>query len=135
MSQMADVRCWIKVIDNATGKTVANGTEFGGPGSVTVEYHAKNEGDKNTGNFWIVGSLYRDGVKITPDGKPNVVPAEKISNLEPGQSLVRKHTQSEGGKGLISYSAKMLGDIGNLVNESNEANNKAEFKFAFLHIT
>lgn len=132
MPQIADVKCSIKVTQEPSGAIVANGAETDA-GTVTVHYVVKNVGTKATGQMTVVGSLYRDGVKVQPNGAPNVVPAQQIS-LAAGAQFARDIKVSEAGKGLIRYSARLLGDVGDFVNESDETNNKARIDFDFLHI-
>jgi hypothetical protein len=69
-----------------------------------------------------VGSLFRNNVKVTPGGQPNVVPAQTIM-VQPGTVWVREFTVSETNYGTASYKASILGDVGNLVNEEDEGNN------------
>lgn len=133
MAQLPDVFCWIKVIDGATGKVVPNGKDLP-PGTATVRYVVANDSNKVAGPLTIVGSLYRDGVKVTPAGQPNVVPSQQIT-LQPNQVWKKEYTVSEGGKGLVSYSAKLFGDVTGAVNEEDETNNKAQYAFGFLNIT
>jgi hypothetical protein len=130
---LPDVKCSIKVTQEPSGSSVPNGAEIG-PGTVTVHYVVKTDSIRPVGPLTVVGSLYRDGVKVTPDGAPNVVPAQQ-TQVSKGNPFEKKYTLSEGGKGLVKYSARILADVGNFVNESDESNNKARVDFAFLHIT
>jgi hypothetical protein len=134
MAQLPDVFCWIKVIDDATGKVVPNGKDLGAPGKAIVRYVVANDSNQVAGPLTIVGSLYRDGVKVAPSGQSQVVPAQQIT-LQPNQVWKKEYAVSEGGKGLVSYSARLLGDVGGAVNEEDESNNKAQQAFGFLNIT
>ena len=136
MSQLPDVHCWIKVIDGATGRMVGNGKDLGVPGSAVVRYVVANDSDRTVGPMWVVGSLYRDGVRVRPEGRKNVVAAQQIT-LQPREVWKHEHTVSEGTttRGLVSYSARILGDGGAVLNEQDETNNRAQQAFGFLRIT
>ncbi len=127
--QLPDAFAWIKAIAEANGKVLADGAEVGSPAKVTVRYSIANDSHKATGTITVVGTLYRDGVKVKPGGQPNVVPAQQI-NLQPGQVWVKEYTVDEAaGGGVVSYKAGLLADVGAFVAEDDEKNNKASRSF------
>src|SRR4051794_31100207 len=112
MSQLPDVSCLIKVINNSDGKTLQNGgTIFGQPGEATVRYVVINDSDKPAGPLTIVGSLFRNEVRVQPSGQPNVVPAQQVT-LQPKQMWKQEFPISEFNSSP-SYRASMLVDVGN----------------------
>lgn len=129
MAQLPDVYCWIKVIDDATGKTLADGGEIFSPGKAIIRYVVANDSNKPAGPLTVVGTLYRNGVKVMPGGQPNVVPAQQIT-LQPNQIWKKEYVVSELSS-LVPYVAKLLGDVGNFVNEEDEANNQTKKSFSF----
>jgi hypothetical protein len=124
MPEFPDVSCLIKVI-NSDGKRVKDGGLIWA-GTATVRYVIFNDSHQTAGPLMIVGTLSRDGVPVKPNGKP-VVPAQLIT-LQPDQIWTSEFevTQNDFAAG---YVAKMLGDVGNLVDEEDEANNKAKTTF------
>jgi len=136
MPLLPDVQCWIKVVDGSTGRAVPNGKDLGVPGNAVVRYVVANDGDRPAGPLWIVGSLYRDGVRIRPDGRPNVVPAQQVQ-LQAREVWKHEHSVSEGreARGLVSYSARILVDGGAVLNEDDATNNRAQQAFGFLNMT
>ena len=129
MAQLPDVYCWIKVIDDATGKVLSDGGEIFPGRKAIVRYVVTNDSNKQIGPLTVVGTLYRNGVKITPNGQPNVVPAQQIT-LQPNQIWKKEYVVSESGS-LVPYVAKIFGDVGGFVNEEDEANNQAQRSFRF----
>jgi hypothetical protein len=128
MTQLTDLNCWIKVINDGSGKSEPDGTQFIPPGTVVVRYSFANDSHK-AASLWVVGTLSRDGVTVKPNGQPNVVPAQQVT-VQPGEVWSKEHTVSEGGNAF--YKAKLLADPGNWVNEEDEKNNKATKTFSFL---
>jgi hypothetical protein len=133
MPQLPGVHCWIKVIGGATGRTVPNGKDLGVPGTAVVRYVVANDSDRSVGPLWIVGSLHRDGVRVRPGGRQNVVAAQQIT-LQPREVWKHEHEVSESGAtpGLVSYSARILADGGTALNEHDESNSRAQQDFGFL---
>jgi hypothetical protein len=136
MSLLPDVQCWIKVIDGSTGRAVANGKDLGVPGSAIVRFVVANDGDRPAGPMWIVGNLYRDGVRVRPAGRQNVVPAQQVE-LQAREVWKQEHAVSEGrdAKGLVSYSARILVDGGAVLDEDDATNHRAQHAFGFLNIS
>jgi len=133
MAQLPDVSCWIKVIDDSTGKVVPDGAGIeyttGAPPKVIVRYVVANDGDQPVGPLTVVGALFRDGVRVQPGGQPNVVPAQQIT-IQPKQSWKHEHTVSEASTKTVQFVASMLGDVGNFFKEEDEANNRAKSSFS-----
>ena len=128
MSQLPDVSCVIKVINNFDGKTLpSGGTIFGQPGEATVRYVVINDSDKLAGPLTVVGSLFRNNLRVQPNGQPNVVPAQQIT-LQPKQMWKQEFSVSEFNSSP-SYRASMLVDVGNFVNEDDETNNSVKTTF------
>lgn len=132
MTQLPDVHGWIKVIDDKSGKAQPDGKVFLNHQEVTVRYSLANDSHQIAGPLTVVGALYRDGVKVQPNGQSNVVPAQQIT-LQPGQVWSKEHHLSESlGPGVTHlYTASLLGDVGNFVNEEDEKNNRAKITFSF----
>jgi hypothetical protein len=124
MPDLPDVFCWIKFINQTTGKEVPSGSlidQFTSTG-VTVRYVVANDSNKPTGQFVVVGSLQKDGVKLS-----NPVPAAWIQ-LQPKEIWKHEHPISFDN---ATYVAKILGDVGNFHTEETENNNMAEAWFGF----
>jgi hypothetical protein len=136
MPPLPDVQCWIKVIDGVTGRAVANGKDLGVPGTAIVRFVVANDGDRPAGPMWIVGALYRDGVRLRLTGREHVVPAQQVE-LQAREVWKHEHAVSEGrdAKGLVSYSARILVDAGAVLNEDDATNHRAQHAFGFLNIT
>lgn len=130
MAQMPDVSCWIKVIEDSTGKVLPEGGEILPPGKAIVRYVVANDSNKPAGPLTVVGSLYRNGVKVKPNGQPNVVPAQQIT-VQPNQIWKKEYAVSES-SGYVHYVAKIFGDVGDFVNEEDEANNQAQRSCSFF---
>jgi hypothetical protein len=129
MQQLSDVYCWIKVVDN-NGKVVPQGAWIS-TRQATVRYVVANDSHLPAGPLTVVGSLYRDGVKVQPGGQPNVVPAQQIT-VQPGQLWQKEFPISEfhiSPGSAIQYEAKLLGDVGGFVKEEDETNNLAKTNF------
>lgn len=131
MAQLPDVYCWIKVIDEGSGKAQPDGVQLQPPGKLTVRYSVANDSHKAAGPLWVVGALRRNGVKVTPGGQSNVVPAQQIT-VQPGQVWSKEYLVSE--SDWADYVATMLGDVGGLVNEEDEKNNQAKRTFSFQEV-
>jgi hypothetical protein len=130
MTQLPDVSCIIKVINNADGKRLSDGDAIFGDGSATIRYVVVNDSHKPAGPLTIVGSLFRDGIKVKPNGQPNVVPAQQIT-LQPNQIFKSEFSVSENFS-TSTFVAKMLVDVGNFVNEEDETNNLAQTTFEIV---
>lgn len=132
MAELPNVLCKIRIIDEASGKTVPNGGTLAMPAKAIVRYVVINDSDKPAGPLTVVGALYRNDVKVQPAGQPNVVPAQPIT-LQPGQLWKQDVPLSEDGPGgsSVSYRATLLGDVGNLVKEGDEDDNLVKTSFHF----
>jgi|tagenome__1003787_1003787.scaffolds.fasta_scaffold19208571_1 hypothetical protein len=128
MASLPDVFCLIKVVDDATGKVIPNGGSIKAPGKITIRYIVGNDTNNSSPLLTVVGALFRDGVRITPNGQPNVVPAQQIF-VQSSQLWRQNFVISEPNK--ASYKAAIFGDVGNFVNEEDEFNNKSEIIFNF----
>ena len=133
MEQFADVQCWIKLIEQPSGKAIPSGTSVKGfpNGGVTIRYVVANDSNKATGDFYIIGTLKKEGESL-----PHPVPATKIQ-LQPKEMWKHEHTVDKTEIG--DYSASLSGDVfgfvaggGGFVKEENENNNKANAKFSIL---
>jgi len=133
MADFPDVYCWIKLVDKSTGKAVPSGTQFSNSADVIVRYVVANDSHKSAGPLWVVGVLNKNGVKVQPAGKPNVVPAQQIT-VQPNQIWKAEYEVNDATGGLDTFDASILGDIGALVDEEDEKNNKgsANFKVAAI---
>lgn len=127
MTQLADLNCWIKIINDSSGKSEHDGVEFAPPATVVVRYSFANDTHKAAGPLTVVGTLSRNGVKVKPNGQPNVVPAQQIT-VQSGQVWSKEFVVSESDN--ATYKAGLLADIGNAVNEEDESNNKATKTFS-----
>lgn len=126
MTQLPDVFCWIKVVDDATGKELLDGMSEPDR-KLTVRYSVANDSHKAAGPLSVVGSLRRNGVKITIPGSANVVPLQNIT-VQPGQVWTKEFPVSESGN--ATYAAALIADVGNMsANEENETNNVAKSTF------
>jgi hypothetical protein len=131
---LPDIFCWVKAIDAANDKVLPDGGVASPPGTtVIVRYCVANDSHKAAGPFYVVGVLSRDGVKVTPGGEPNVVPAQMIT-VQPETVWVREYTVHESVAGEHEYMATILGDIAGMVNEEDEKNNVATRQFAVINI-
>jgi hypothetical protein len=131
MTQLPDVSCTIKVLENADGaRTPDGGAIFSG--YATVRYVIVNDSNKTAGPITIVGSLFKDGVRVQPNGQPNVVPAQQIT-LSPNQVWKAEFPVSET-LHTTYYEAKLLADVGNVVREEDEANNVAQTKWSMQSV-
>jgi hypothetical protein len=129
MAEFPDVYAWIKLVDKSTGKAFASGRTFQGGADVTVRYVLANDSHKPAGPLTVVGVLRKNGKKIQPAGKPNVVPAQQVT-LQPNTVWKAEYeVDDNAGKGLDTFEASMLADVGNFVNEEDESNNKANANF------
>lgn len=125
MAEFPDVFCWIKLVDGASGKAFSSGTEFHAPAKVVVRYVVANDSHKPAGPLTVTGVLRKNGVKV----QPNAVPAQQIT-VQPNQIWKGEYVVSDATTGKDLFEASMLGDIGNWVDEEDEANNKAKATFA-----
>lgn len=130
MTQLTDVNCSIKIINDLTGKVVPDGEDIPAPGKAIVRYVVANDSHKPAGPLFVVGALHRNGVKIQPGGQSNVIPAQQIT-LQPNQIWKQEYAVTESDYGVVQYVAKILGDVGGFVNEEDEANNQAKRSFGF----
>jgi hypothetical protein len=131
MPTFPDVYCWIKLIDKNTGKVVEDGHTFWGGADVVLRYVVANDSHKTAGPLTVVGTLRKNGVKVQPGGKPNVVPAQQIT-LQPNQIWKAEYEEIDSSPGDDTFEASMLGDVGNFVNEEDEKNNQATAKFSVM---
>jgi hypothetical protein len=124
MPELTDIHCWLKLVDSSTGQPIPDGAyiEPTPSAKVTVRYYVANESDQPVGPFWVVGALYRNAERVKPAGQPNVVPAQQIT-LQPNQIWKKEHQVSESAS-FASYEARILGDVGSLVKEEDESNNR-----------
>ena len=129
---LADIYCWIKTIAQDTGKSLPDGYVFLVPQNVAakviVRYSVANDSHKPAGPLTVVGTLFRNGVRVKPGGQPNVVPSQTIT-VQPGTVWVKEYTLSDNGPGTSLYEAKLYGDLINVVNEEDEGNNLAKRTF------
>ncbi|XXX78719.1 hypothetical protein WMF30_08075 [Sorangium sp. So ce134] len=130
MAQLADVYCWIKVIEEQSGKVVPSGAQVEIPRKAIVRYVVANDSNKPAGPLTIVGALRRDGVVVQPNGQPNVVPAQQIT-LQPGQIWKFEYLVTESSISA-KYTASILADVGNFVKEEDERNNKFTTAFEMV---
>jgi hypothetical protein len=127
MTQLPDLHCWIKVVDNATGTKLPEAAQLEAPHAVTVRYSFANDSHKAAGPLTVVGALRRDDVPVKPGGKP-VVPAQTIT-VQPGQVWSREYVVDEPDGSSASFTAKLLADVGGFVHEEDETNNVAAASF------
>jgi hypothetical protein len=131
MSQLPDVSCLIKVIANSDGKTLPDGGAiFGQLDQATLRYVVVNHSDKPAGPLFVVGSLFRNGVRVQPNGQPNIIPSQQIT-LQPKQLWKREFPISEG-TFSATYKASLLADVGNFVHEEDESNNSVKTSFQIV---
>ena len=130
MAQLPDVYCWIKLIDQPTGKVIPNGAvvDTSPTGSITIRYVVANDSNKPTGNFAILETLKKDGKNL-----PLPVPSTVIE-LQPKGLWKHEHTVNKNAPG--KYEASMWGDLGlglkkagGFVVEEDEKNNIAKAIF------
>jgi hypothetical protein len=126
-TQLSDVNCWVKTIEDSSGKNLDDGAEVLPPAKVIVRYSVANDSHKIAGPLTVVGTLFRNGVRVKPGGQPNVVPAQQIT-VPPGTVWLKEFTVTESESPTL-YQASILGDVGGFVNEEDEKNNKATRKF------
>jgi len=128
MADFPDVYCWIKLVEKSTGKAVPTGTQFWGSADVIVRYVVANDSHEAAGPFWVVGSLFKNGVEVRPAGKP-VVPSQVIT-LQPNQVWKAEYQVKDSATLSDTFEVSMQGDVGNWVkDEEDEKNNKAKAKF------
>ncbi|MGH3940942.1 MAG: hypothetical protein ACRDTG_20350 [Pseudonocardiaceae bacterium] len=131
MAQLPDVHGWIKIIESRVGKVRPSGTVFDGQQGVILRYSFANDSHQITGPLTVVGTLFRDDVRVQPPGKSNVVPAQQIT-LQPGQIWSKEHRVLEVNPGDPHfYVASLLSDVENLIDEEDESNNEAKITFSF----
>ena len=128
MAGLSDVYCWVKLLNVLTDKVIPEGGVAYAGTAVVVRYVVANDSNKAAGPLTVVGSLYRNGVRVQPSGQPNVVPAQTIT-VQPNQIWKKEYTVTE--PDAVNYVAKIFGDVGNFVNEEDEANNQGQKAFAF----
>jgi hypothetical protein len=121
---VTDLRCWINVVDEDSGKVVPDGYGVMAPAKLKIRYNVKNDGQAPLGPFWVVGALMKDGVRL----QPNPVPAQQINKLPAGKTWEADHVMTEASF-PVTYKAYMLGDVGNWIKEDDESNNKASSSF------
>lgn len=124
MSQLPDVSCIVKIINNDDGKRLPDGAVVIGEGHLTIRYTVVNDSNLTAGPLTVVGSLFRSGVRIQPNGQPNVVPAQQIT-LGPNQVWKREFQISEKFSDSL-FEARMFADVGNFVGEEDETNNQVK---------
>ena len=128
MAQLPDVYCWIKLIDQPTGKVIPNGmvVDPSPTGSITIRYVVANDSNKPTGNFAILETLKKDGKNL-----PLPIPWTVIE-LQPKVLWKHEYTVNKNAPG--KYEASMWGDLGlkagGFVVEEDEKNNIAKAIFA-----
>lgn len=127
MVQLADAHAWVKAITVDSGKVISDGAQIWPPTKILVRYTVANDSHVVAGPLTVVGSLTRNGVKVTPNGQANVVPSQQIT-LQPNTVWKKEWTIAESDSGA-TYVAKILADVGNWVNEDDESNNKDVTKF------
>ena len=132
MAQLPDVYCWIKAIDDSNGKVLPEGGETHWPRKTIVRYVVANDSNEPIGPMIVVGSLFRNGVRVQPGGQPNVIPAQQIT-VQPNQIWKKEYTVSESSSsGFFDYVAKLSGDVGfGAVDEEDESNNQAQRSFTY----
>ena len=131
MTQLPDVSATIKVIETADGtRTPDGGAIFSG--NAIVRYVVVNDSNKAAGPLTVVGSLYKDGVRVQPNGQPNVVPAQQIT-LQPNQVWKAEFPVSET-LHTTYYEAKLLADVGGFVREEDESNNLVQTKWSMQSV-
>ena len=130
MAQFPDVYCWVKLIEQPTGKVVPAGTKFidpvAGNGSITIRYVVANDSNQATGDIMISGILKKDGLPL-----PMPVPLQTI-NLASKAVWTHEHTINKSNLG--SYLAVLQGDVkfyGSGLEEEDEKNNRAQADFGF----
>jgi hypothetical protein len=131
---LPDVNCWIKLVTPVTGKEIhGEGIIDDDYQKIVVRYVIANDSHLPAGPLMVVGALYKDGVKIGSNGDPNVVPAQ-INTLQPNTIWKKEWTIVTDSASFGQYKASILADVGNFVNEEEEANNKAQRSFAINNI-
>ena len=129
MTQLPDVSTSIKVIDDDSGKRVLDGGEIFA-GFATVRYVVVNDSNKTAGPLTVVGSLFRDGVRLQPNGKAKVFPAQQIT-LQPNQVWKFEFPVNER-QSTSTYEARILADVGNSIAEEDETNNSVRTTFQMV---
>ncbi|MGH9199037.1 MAG: hypothetical protein ACRD1T_25330 [Acidimicrobiia bacterium] len=103
-----------------------NGVVFGGGGGafkIEFRWAVANFSDTPSGKFGWVGVLYKDGVNTRSSHS-------RSKSWPPTNYRASKRTDEEFAwkDDRVYYDARLLADVGDFVDESNEANNKANFK-------
>ena len=128
MTQLPDASCLVRVL-GPDGTTVPDGGGVLLSDAATIRYIIVNDSDRPMGPMTIVGRLFRNGIRFQPPGQSDVVPIQGLT-LQPNQVWTREHVVNESfGPNGATYRATLLADIGNFVNEENEANNSASSSF------
>ena len=117
-----DLACSIKAIGPQGQIPNGGSAAVSAHGGATVEFWAKNNA-LVPGKFMWKGVVYRDGQKVQPDP-----PAAWIT-LKAGELRKVGTQQVAFGYPSSQIEARMLVDIGNFIDETNESNNKANLKF------
>jgi hypothetical protein len=130
MTQLPDVSCLIKVL-NEDGKRANDWWILGY--RATVRYVFFNDSNMTAGPLNIQGDLFRDGVRVQPNGDSNVVPKQAIT-LQPGEIRTFEFEVIEDDNNHV-YTAFSRADFGafniSVVDEEDESNNKAKTFFLF----
>lgn len=126
---LPDIYAWIKLLHELSGKAFPSGTNVDSEnGNTIVRYVLANDGDKPTGDFFVVASLKKDGVALPPP-----VPAQLIQ-LQPKQIWKHEHVVKPPLGGTAKYEARLSSDVVQDVDEEDETNNIAKANFTFLDI-
>jgi hypothetical protein len=117
-----DIEVKVEAFDGQ-GKAISNGNYIGDATGSSVRFTIKNNSNTPTGNFTYkmvasngTSKLYDPpAAQLSLNAKEvKVFPMVKLSHADKNYAI----------------SARILADIGNLVKESNEANNKGEVKYS-----
>jgi hypothetical protein len=121
MKVLPDIEVTVEAFD-AQGKKIPNGGYIGDNTGSKVRFTIKNKAAAETGQF-----TYKMVVSVN-DTKTYDPPAAQL-NLAANATKVFETNVSHSDK-QNQMSARILADIGNLVKETNEGNNKAEIKYS-----
>lgn len=136
MADLPDIYCWIKLIDQPSGKVIQSGETISKEESinefVTVRWVVANDSKVSTGKFLVIGSLKKDDKK-----KKLVNNIMEIISVGSKDIWTKEYSVPKNKVG--KYSATLTGDPkgsiissggGNKVNEEDETNNTANAEFS-----
>jgi subtilase family serine protease len=125
-----DINCWVKLITPDNGSVIRDDGGIVDRGrTVVIRYVVANDSHVPAGPLTVVGVLFKDGVRVKPPASSNVVPPQQIT-VQPNTIWKREWTVDAEG----NYDATMLVDVGNMVNEEDEKNNRGQRSFSIMAI-